>query len=388
MIAQDPPTFDPLRVLLISPLPPPSGGIGRWAVLLLDWVARHPNVAVRSVNISPHWRAVEDMKLWKRVLGGGMQGLRDAWRILIQFIAFRPDVLHLNTSAQLRGPWDTAILAMAALGRVRSVYHLRMGRLPEIMSRNGWEWWGLRGALQLADQVVVLDLASQNALKHLLPAGRVVRLPNAIPLPPVESGHEPPTPPTVLYLGHVIPTKGMRELMAAWREIRPHGWRLRLAGQGGVAYQNQLLDIVGPEAMVEFLGDLLPDAAWREMQAAEVFVLPTYTEGFPNVILEAMAAGKAIVSTRVGAIAEMLDADGESPSGLVIQPRDAGSLANALRQLLSDAELRETLGARARGKVTRCYSTDVVFRRLLDLWDAPERQPIIAGVQSCSLALK
>ncbi|MEI2724755.1 MAG: glycosyltransferase family 4 protein [Verrucomicrobiota bacterium] len=124
------------------------------------------------------------------------------------------------------------------------------------------------------------------------------------------------------------------------------------------------------------------------MQAAEVFVLPTYTEGFPNVILEAMAAGKAIVSTRVGAIAEMLDADGESPSGLVIQPRDAGSLANALRQLLSDAELRETLGARARGKVTRCYSTDVVFRRLLDLWDAPERQPIIAGVQSCSLALK
>lgn len=194
------------------------------------------------------------MKLWKRVLGGGMQGLRDAWRILIQFIAFRPDVLHLNTSAQLRGPWDTAILAMAALGRVRSVYHLPNGPVARNHVAERLGVVGTSRGASTGRPSGGVGPGFAECAEAFTPCGAgVVRLPNAIPLPPVESGHEPPTPPTVLYLGHVIPTKGMRELMAAWREL-PHGWRLRLAGQGGVAYQNQLLDIVGPEAMVEFLG--------------------------------------------------------------------------------------------------------------------------------------
>jgi len=95
---------------------------------------------------------------------------------------------------------------------------------------------------------------------------------------------------------------------------------------------------VGAETAVQFLGDLPPEEAWSEMLAAQVFVLPTHTEGFPNVILEAMAAGKAMVSTRVGAIAEMLDADGAEPCGLVVEPRAAVALAAALGRLLSDAE--------------------------------------------------
>jgi glycosyltransferase involved in cell wall biosynthesis len=136
----------------------------------------------------------------------------------------------------------------------------------------------------------------------------------------------------VLYLGHMVPTKGMKESMEAWQQLRPQGWRLRLAGQGSAAYQKELPGIVGPDAGVEFLGDLPPEMAWRCMQAADLFVLPTYTEGFPNVILEAMAAGKAIISTRVGAIPEMLAVDENESCGLVIAPRDAGALVAALRR--------------------------------------------------------
>lgn len=358
----------PLRVLLVSPLPPPSGGIGRWTVLVLGWLATKPEVAVRSVDISPRWRTIEDMRFWRRVVGGALQGVRDAWKTLVQMVGFRPHVLHLNTSARLRGPWDTVVLAVAAVVGVRTVYHIRMGRLPEVMARKGWEWWGLRGALKLAGQVVVLDKGSEEALKRFLPAERVVRVPNAIAVPLMEVNQDSPGQPSVLYLGYVVPTKGMKELMEAWRELRPQGWRLRLAGLGSAAYQQELLEIVGPDAGVEFLGDLPSEGAWRQMQGAEIFVLPTYTEGFPNVILEAMAAGKAIISTRVGAVPEMLDADSDAPCGLVIPPRDAAALIAALRRLLSAPHLRETLGRRAQAKVARAYTTDVVFGRLLQLW--------------------
>ena len=146
MAATQPHNSSPLRVLLVSPLPPPNGGITRWAILLLGWLDTQPSVSVRAVDISTRWRAVEDMKLWKRVVGGMLQGLRDAWRILVQIVVFRPHLLHVNTSGQLRGPWDTLMLAVAAIIRVRSVYHIRMGRLPDVMARKGWEWWGLRWA--------------------------------------------------------------------------------------------------------------------------------------------------------------------------------------------------------------------------------------------------
>jgi len=378
----------PLRVLLVSPLPPPSGGIGRWTVLLLGWLQSKPGVAVRTVDTSPRWRAVEDMKLWKRVVGGILQGLRDGWRASLQLARFRPHVVHLNTSAQLRGPWDTVMLAVATMLGVRSIYHLRMGRLPQILARKRWEWWGLWGALRLADQVVVLDQESEEALKRVLPAKRVVRLPNAIAPPSPGVGHAGAEGPSVLYLGHVIPTKGMKELMEAWRELRPRGWRLQLAGLGSTTYQEALRQVVGPDAGVAFLGDLPPEAAWRCMQAAEVFVLPTYTEGFPNVILEAMAAGKAILSTRVGAVPEMLDADRDEPCGLVVKPRDVAALAAALRQLLSDPQLRETLGRRAQAKLARSYTTDVVFDRLLRLWNHAAGRQANVGAPSCSVVAK
>jgi glycosyltransferase involved in cell wall biosynthesis len=358
----------PLSVLIVSPLPPPSGGIGRQTVLLLKWLETKPGVTVRVVDISPRWRAVEDMQLWKRVVGGVLQGVRDLSKILVKLVFFRPHIIHVQTSAQLRGPWDTGILAVAALMGVPSFYSIHMGRLPEVMARKGWEWRGLRWALKLADRVVVLDQSSEKALKRFLPAERVVRLPNAIAVPPLERSSVPPESPIVLYLGHVIPTKGMKELMEAWRVLRPQGWRLQLAGLGSAAYKQELLEIVGPEAGVEFLGDLPPEKVWECLQDAAIFVLPTYTEGFPNVILEAMAAGKAIISTRVGAIPEMLDADEPEACGLVIQPRDTGVLIAALRELMADPQRRKFLAQRARAKLERSYTTDAVYGRLLTLW--------------------
>jgi glycosyltransferase involved in cell wall biosynthesis len=356
--------------------------------LVLGWVQSKPELTVRVVDISPHWRAVEDLKLLKRLMGGALQGLRDAWRTAVQLAVFRPQVLHLNTSAQLRGPWDTVVLTLAAIVRVPTVYHIRMGRAPKVMARKRWEWWGIRWALKLADRVVVLDKRSEEALKRFLPAERVVRLPNAITVQPMANGHASQEPPNVLYLGHLLPTKGMKELMEAWRELRPQGWRLRLAGLGSAAYRKELLGIVGAEAGVEFLGDLPFELAWGILQAADIFVLPSYTEGFPNVILEAMAAGKAIISTRVGAIPEMLDTDENEPGGIVIAPRDAGALTAALRDLMAAPQLRETLGRRAQAKVARFYTTDVVFGRLLRLWCDAAGLEARAGEQSCSVAAK
>ena len=103
------------------------------------------------------------------------------------------------------------------------------------------------------------------------------------------------------------------------------------------------------------------------MSTADVFVLPSHTEAFPNVILEAMSLARAIVATSVGAIPEMLR-DGDDLCGQLVPPRDAAALEDALADLLGDPLLRERLGQRARQLVARRFDVEVVCDQYLDLW--------------------
>jgi glycosyltransferase involved in cell wall biosynthesis len=287
---------------------------------------------------------------------------------------------------------DVVVLGLARCFRARTVYHIRMGRLPQLVGTSRLEWLALYSALRLADKVMVIEQPSEMALKSVLSAEKLLRLPNAIDLASLAVGMGGPLAPRtshlgnrqpatgnrqpatgnrqliVLYLGWVLPTKGMRELMEAWRELKPEGWELVVAGPGSEEYRRELAGIATGGDSVRFLGEVSPAEGWWQMQRADVFVLPTYTEGFPNVILEAMAAGKAIVATNVGAIPEMLEANSTQCCGIIIEPRNVTVLAQALQRLMSDETLRLDMGRRARAKVERDYDSRQVFPELLGLW--------------------
>src|SRR5690606_6695787 len=108
-----------------------------------------------------------------------------------------------------------------------------------------------------------------------------------------------------LFVGWVVPSKGIAELLTSWNVIKPLNWRLNIIGPGSPDYIDSLKRQFSGSG-VEFIGELPHDVAMRAIAACDVFVLPSYTEGFPNVILEAMALSRAIVATEVGAIPEML----------------------------------------------------------------------------------
>jgi glycosyltransferase involved in cell wall biosynthesis len=351
-------------VCLVAPIPPPYGGIAHWAQLLLRYAATRPDVQFDVVDIAPRWRAIHDLALWKRVVGGGAQLLRDVARFLWTLLRRRPDAVHLTTSGQLAILRDLAFGLVAAALRVPVVYHLRFGRVPEIARANTREWRLLRRAMARAARVIPIDLETEQAIRTHAPEVRVERVPNCVnPAELPSSPSQRPSRPTVMYLGWVIPTKGIAELVEAWARLAPTGWRLLAAGPGDEAYRRALLDRFQP-AGIEFPGELGHDEAMREMAAADVFVLPSYTEGFPNVVLEAMTLGKAIVATEVGAIPEML----AGGAGLTVPPRSVDALTTALGRVLSDGVLRQELGGRASERALSEYAIDVVFERYKRIW--------------------
>ncbi len=334
------------------------------------WLERQTDVSATHIDTAPRWRTIDDVGLCKRLIGGGIQGVRDVFLMLLQLVKNRPDVIHLTTSGSLAGIRDVTVLALARLSGISTLYHIHFGRIPDLARKSGWEWRILRRAMRLADMTMAIDASTERALKDALPNGKIVRLPNGIVLKKQESSAPTATDgaKTVLFLGWVIPTKGVRELMEAWKSVRKDGWKLKVVGPGSPEYMNEMARLVNDTADVCFEGGCSHEEAWKHMLDAEVFILPTYTEGFPNVILEAMAAQKAILTTDVGAIPEMLDAESSEPCGIIVRPRDSNALADGLRRLMSDDSLRLELGKRARLKVGREYDAEIVFGKYVEIW--------------------
>jgi glycosyltransferase involved in cell wall biosynthesis len=351
-----------LKVCLVAPHPPPYGGIANWTVLIHRYAQSRRGVVLSEVDISPRWRAMDDRSVWKRALGGSLQLVRDYARFL-RVMRERTDVIHLATFGELGISRDLLIMATARREGVPSVYHLHFGRLPRIATENTFEWRMLAKAIRMAHTVIAVDPATVNTINLHLPGTRVLRIPNGIDLADLPQSIPRSSIRTVLYLGWVVPSKGISELVHAWKAITLEGWRCLVVGPGSDAYRKKILKDYEPTNL-EFLPEQSHKDALRLLATADVLVLPSHTEGFPNVIVEAMAMGKPIVATSVGAIPEML----ADECGVVIPPNDVDALRIALLRVMSDTDLQASRGKRAQRKACIEYTIDKVFEQYLSVW--------------------
>jgi glycosyltransferase involved in cell wall biosynthesis len=150
--------------------------------------------------------------------------------------------------------------------------------------------------------------------------------------------------PTLIFVGRVIPQKGILELIQALPLVLRHtACRLVVCGDGSALPQaRRLAETAGVVECVEFLGWQTRPATWAALASADVAVLPTaHGEGFPSAILEAMAVGLPIVTTRVGGMPDYLK---EGVHARFVPPRDPPALAKALAQTLYDPALRARMG--------------------------------------------
>ncbi len=356
-----------VRICLVAPVPPPYGGISHWTSMILQNAAERSDVRLEVVDIAPRWRAIDDLAGWKRVLGGGFQLLRDMCWVLWR-LRHHPHAIHLTTSGQFAIIRDLAIMTIAKRFNVPVIYHIHFGRVPQEAGKQSREWLLLARAMRMAHTVIAIDASTEQAIQHFLPYVRVVNIPNCVnansfPQSTINTNSRK----TVMFLGWVIPTKGVEELVQAWAELQPAGWRLLIVGPGNTEYQQRLVERHHP-AQLEFLGEKSHDKAMRLMANADVLALPSYTEAFPNVVLEAMALGKPVIATPVGAIPEMLQFGTCEPCGIEVQIKDVASLRSAIKYILSHPSEAEQFGKNGMMRVLNQYESLVVVQKIVNLW--------------------
>ncbi|MCP9760527.1 colanic acid biosynthesis glycosyltransferase WcaL [Aquitalea sp. S1-19] len=165
----------------------------------------------------------------------------------------------------------------------------------------------------------------------------------------------------LLCVGRLCPAKGQHLLLHAVARLRRAGIKLSLLMVGNGPTELSLRAEVGQLGLdcVHFAGALGREAVRHSYSQADVFVLPSFAEGVPVVLMEAMASGLPCVSTRVAGIPELLI---DNQTGLLVPPGDEDALFEALWRLASSPDLRSRLGAHARAWVREHYA----FERNLD----------------------
>lgn len=350
-----------LGVLLVSGYPPPMGGISRWTVRLERFAANCPDVEVRIVNSAPRSRGQFDLRRRRRITAGATQFVRVANQVCRLAIRWSPDVVHLNTSGSWGAIRDVVIIgALRAMG-IPTVYHLRFGSLPTV-NRKSLEWRLMRTALRSATTVIVLDQATASAVKDMGVVALSVPNPVDIESIPAFVPHDDRRR-QVVFVGHVRRTKGIFDLLEAWRDVALPSWRLLVIGEVDPAEWVTIQEAAG-EADVEFRGEVSEQEVLGIVAESAVFCLPSHTEGFPNSVVEAMAVGTPVVATSVGAIAEMLGGD----VGVVVPPHQPRELGRAIGALMVDKNRRAELGNRALVRARDTYSFQKVFVEYVRIW--------------------
>ncbi len=235
---------------------------------------------------------------------------------------------------------------------------------------------GLGGAFMLrcvrrADRIIVLSRRSeQEALDAGFLPHQLAHIPNGVDISVFSPPPQPPASGHILFVGRLDRMKGVDVLLEALAQLREMGipCRCTIVGDGPAKKDLQRhAGSLGLDGMVVFTGTC-SDISSR-MQQAAIFVLPSHSEGTPNVLLEAMACGLPIVATEVGGIPDIIHS---GSNGLLVPPADSAALCSALATLLNDREQAGDLGKKARRDAESCYSLHAAVTAYTELYAARE----------------
>lgn len=321
---------------------------------------------LRHFQVGSEGRRERRGERWMRILTSPLalhRSLRHRRRVIV----------HLNTSLNPRAFYrDAAYLVVAKQLGAAVVLQVHGGSLHNFQAHTALPSPLLQSLLRLADTIVLLSRSEMAAYREFIPGQRLRRVPNGVEPSLWNSDRRtiaaPGAPLRLLYVGRLIPEKGVFEMLHALARVRSAGVAatLDLAGSGPAepglrALANQL----ALDDALRFAGPVF-DASKRALyDTSDVLLLPSYAEGMPYALLEAMAAGLPAITTPVGGIPDVVT-DGRH--GLFVPPRDPNAIASAAMRLATDREALAGMRVACTERIAADYSVSRVTAAFSQLY--------------------
>jgi len=288
-----------------------------------------------------------------------------------------PDVLHVHASHQFsfyRASFYV-LFGRYVWGRP-VVLHIHGSSFDDFAESDSVPVSGLQSLVfSAAENVIVLSEYWSEVVSPYVPEEDVSVVPNAVNPEEYEPTFDPPVQ-RVVFVSNLKERKGVRELVDAVETLTARTevpFEVSIAGKGPLS---ELVEgVAETHENVTYHGYVSESEKRRLLSESSIFVLPTYAEGLPIAILEAMAGGNAVLSTSVGSIPEVITEE----NGVLVEPGDTEALTDALEALVRSPETVAEQASRNRELVEERYSWETVTVAILDIYDAqverPERLP-------------
>ena len=285
---------------------------------------------------------------------------------IVHHVAIKP-VLYGSWAARIAGV-PGVVNALAGLGFIFVAQGWKtsiLRRLVVFAYRSAFSAKNTIGIFQNPEDLkLFVDAGVVKSEKAVLIRGSGVDISHFIHLP------EPAGIPTIVLASRMLWDKGVGELVDAARILNKDGIKCCMILVGNPDPENpasipeETLHRWHSEGIIEWWGhkDDMPEVFAK----SNIVVLPSYREGLPKVLLEAASCGRAIVATDVPGCGEIVR---HNENGLLVPPHDSKALANALKVLIKDPELRAKMGAKGREIVEAEFSEEIVVKQTMEVYE-------------------
>jgi len=290
-------------------------------------------------------------------------------KLISMLLTGKVSALHIHTASRISFWRKSIFVFLGLLFKKPVILHLHGGEFIQFYEQ---ECGGvLRGVIRYifnhSTRVVVLSSQWRKKIAEITNCNNIVAIGNPVLVNNAEGVAITDRQPVLLFLGKLVKSKGIYDLLEVVARIRANYPDVQLVcgGEGDAIAVSQQAKALGISDSVKLVGWVTGNKKQQYLKTAMLYVLPSYNEGLPMGVLEAMSAHLPVVSTNVGGIP---DAIHDGIEGFLVEPGDINALEMAITQLLSDPELRGKMGEAGFKKIQSQFSADIVVEKIGELY--------------------
>lgn len=336
------------KVIFLAPISSNAGGIAVWLKNVISFC----NMNCIAYDVIDTFRE-QKQTLVNRFIKPFLKLHSQKAKLIKEYKKNKNIILHVASSGSFGLFRDLSLIKKAQRLSIPVIFHIHFGRVPQVFDKKNWEYLLLKKCFALSSKIVAIDPYTFSVIKENDKARFIVN-----PVITKKYSYNSKSK-KYIFVGHVRKEKGIYELLDCFKNISDsRDIDLNIVGK---SFIKNFQTLIATENRVHYFGELEHEQVFEMIAQSRCLILPSYSEGMPNVILEAMSLGIPCIATDVGANKFLID-----KCGYLIKSRDIYELEEAVIKSLNNQN--DEFSKISFKRINANFSLDVVGQSYLNLW--------------------